>query len=108
MTTSHIQNHVQYLVNAARIAVELGGLTPEQALDLVARNATQNATQARTRGGRWAQETATATIDEALFAGSVARDILDGAIFRPSTGNVRNYALSALQAVLADQAVNAR
>lgn len=104
-TTSHIQNHVQYLANAARVAVELGGLAPGRALDMVARNAQAEATLARTRGGRWAQESTTAAIDEALFAGSVARDILDGAVFRPSTGNVRNYALGVLQAVLADQPV---
>lgn len=98
--TTHIQDHVQYLVNAARIGVRLGGLTPEQALDVVAINAKTEATRARQRTGLWASETTSSAIEEALFAGSVARDILDGTIERPSTGNVRQHALRTLRAAL--------
>lgn len=81
------------LANAARIGVELGGMSPEAALDMAAKQAVQTATDARTRSGIWSSETSSRQIEDALFQGSVARDVLDGEVSRPSTGNVRSYAL---------------
>lgn len=93
---SAIQQAAANLANAARIGIELGGLTPEAALDRVAELAVENASLARTRGGHWARESTSEQIEAALFQGSVARDVLDG-VDRPSTGNVRTYALGLLR-----------
>lgn len=84
---------VANIVAGARVGVSFG-LEPEVALDMAADNAKQTATDARTRGGIWASETTTRQIEDALFQGSVASDILDGTVERPSTGNVRAYALA--------------
>jgi hypothetical protein len=93
---SAIQDAAANLATAARVAVELGGLSPDDALTLAARNAVDEAHLAATRGGRWAVESTTAQIDAVTFQGSVARDILDGTVSRPSTGNVRAYAFALL------------
>jgi hypothetical protein len=95
-TMSAIQECVANLVTAARVAVELGGMSADDALSLAARGAVSEAHAAATRGGRWAVESTTEQIDATLFQGSVARDILDGTVSRPSTGNVRAYALALL------------
>lgn len=72
--------------------------TPEEFLDVIARGFVDNATDARTRTGAWAFESTSEQIENALFYGTVASDILDGTVERPSTGNVRQYALNVLHA----------
>ena len=74
------------------------GTRPEEAVDQVARDLVTRATDARTRNGSWAFETTTEEVEAALFYGMVARDILDGKVARPSTGNVRAYALALVAA----------
>ena len=74
------------------------GIRPEAAVDQIARALVTRATDARTRNGSWASETTTEEIDAALFYGVVARDILDGTVPRPSTGNVREYTLALVAA----------
>lgn len=86
---------VANIVTGAHVAVTFG-VEPEEALNMAARNVRQTATDARTRGGIWAGETSSRQIEDALFQGSVAADILDGTVSRPSTGNVRAYALDLL------------
>lgn len=86
---------VANIVAVARTAASFG-MEPEKALDFAAAATKQTATDARTRGGIWASETTTRQIEDALFQGSVASDILDGTVERPSTGNVRAYALAQL------------
>lgn len=100
MTTTEpltIPTAVANIVAAARVGVEFG-MTAEAALDMAAANAKQTAVDARTRNGVWAYESTTRQIEDAMFQGSVASDILDGSVSRPSTGNVRTYALSLLEA----------
>ena len=74
------------------------GTRPEEAVDQVARALVTRATDARTRNGSWASETTTEEVEAALFYGMVARDILDGKVARPSTGNVRAYTLALVSA----------
>lgn len=91
-----IQQHVGHLIKAAKLSVDLGGYAPEEALILAAKLAVQDAHRARTRDGYWAYETSSEALEDAVFAGSVASDVLDGTVTRPSTGNVREYALAQL------------
>lgn len=93
MTTA-IQQAATNIANAARIAVDLGGMTPDAALSLAARNEVENSHAATSRNGHWASETTSEQIDAVAFQASVAADILDGSVTRPSTGNVRAYALT--------------
>lgn len=80
---------IQYLAIAARLGVQVGGMTADAAADLAATNAKQTAFDARTRNGIWASTTSAAQIEDALFMGTVASDVLDGTVRRPSVGNVR-------------------
>lgn len=83
-----------YIARVARVGVELGKQSPEAALDTACELAVQNAQNALDRVGQWASRATTQQIEEAVFHGSVAQDILDGTVTRPSTGNVRAYALA--------------
>lgn len=96
MSYNSISAVAEALAGIANTTITLSGgkLNAEKALDLAARSAKANATDARTRGGIWATESTTEQIEEALFFGSVASDALDGTISRPSTGNVREYILA--------------
>lgn len=92
---------VEFLARNASMVIELGGMTPEAALDLAARKSIETATAARTRTGIYAQETSSETIEEVLFYAAVARDVLDGEAFRPSVGNVRQAALDGIRELVA-------
>jgi len=96
MTEISIPTAVQNIVTAARVAMDLGGMESIEALDHSAHIARQIGRDARARVGRWARETDTETIEAHCFQGSVAADILDGTVERPSVGNVRSYALQLL------------
>lgn len=87
---------IEVIARNATIAIELGGLSREDALDLAARKSVEAARDARTRTGVYAHETTSETIEEVRFYGAVARDILDGDISCPSVGNVRQAALDKL------------
>ena len=95
MTTTRVATAAAQIAASARTAVDLGQ-QPDAALDLAARCAQQHAADARNRRGVFRTETSAEAIEEALFTGSVAADILDGTISRPSTGNVREFALAVL------------
>jgi hypothetical protein len=90
---SAIAESAANLANAARIGVDLAGVDKAHALDAVCRDAVSIAHKARTRDGFFAREFTTAQLEPYLFQGSVAADILDGTVERPSVGNVRQYAL---------------
>lgn len=92
-----IQTAVENLARAARVAIELGGMAPEAAVDLVCTNALKEAANAASRGGIWARESTQEQIEAALFQGSIARDALEGN-FRPSVQNVRLAVLAAVAA----------
>lgn len=99
-TQTHIQHAAANIATAARINIQLAAdingttMSPTDALELAATNAIANATDATKRTGIWSYESTTEQIETAQFQGAVARDILDGTIERPSTGNVRAYALA--------------
>lgn len=86
----------------ANLMLEMFGaessISPEAAVDQVARTLVKRATEARTRNGSWAFETTAEEVEAALFYGMVARDILDGKVERPSTGNVRAYTIALVTA----------
>ena len=90
----------EQLATAASTILSVAGehFDANSALDYACKHATDNATEARTRGGQWAYESTSEQIEEALFFGSVASDILDGETTRPSVGNVREYALKHMAA----------
>ena len=90
-----IQDSIRNLALAARVAVDLGGMSPEDAADLVARNAIKDAAAAAGRTGIWAREATSEQIEAILFQGSVARDAIEGNS-RPSVGNVWNALLNAI------------
>ncbi len=72
-------------------------LSTESALAQILNDLMQDATDARTRGGRWARESTSEEIDAALWRGSIARDTLDNTS-RPSTGPVGDYVRALLNA----------
>ena len=93
---SAIANAVQSIANLASMRMEYMGETRDDALTSAARGFIANAEDARARRGVYRFETSSETIEDVLFHASVARDILDGNVSRPSVGNVRAYALSLL------------
>lgn len=76
------------LANTVRLATSFGK-TPDEAMNLAAEAAVKSGHDARTRGGIWASESSAEQIEDALFMATVARDVLDGRVARPSVGNVR-------------------
>lgn len=95
-TEINIPTAVNHIVSAATVAINLAGMNHPDALDFAAQSAREVAHDARTRTGFYTTETTTRQIEDATFVGSVAADILDGTTERPSTGNVRAYALALL------------
>lgn len=93
-TTEYTYTSVTAVI--ARLAGNLSedfDLPLEETVDRLAGRMIDNATDARTRGGQWARESTTEQIDEVLFYGTVALDVLDGDVERPSVGNVREHTL---------------
>lgn len=97
-----IQTAARNIATGACILVRFAEKSPEEALTLAAEGSRKNARDCAQRTGIWASTTTSEQIEAALFQGSVAADILDGTISRPSTGNVREYALAAVREVLAN------
>lgn len=91
---SAIANAAHAIANLASIRMECTDEPREDALTTAAESFIANAQDARTRSGSYRFETTSEMIEDVLFHGSVARDILDGDVSRPSVGNVRAYALS--------------
>lgn len=75
---------------------DLTGCTGVEAVMGAALTAVATAEAARKRIGKFRYETTSDEIERLGFLGAVAADILDGTVSRPSTGNVREYALSLL------------
>lgn len=96
-TQTAMQAAAAQIALAAKLYIQLSGTTTHEALNIMARAYASDAHDARTRTKGWARETTSEMLEEVLFLGSVARDILDGTVSRPSTGNVRAYALAAIQ-----------
>lgn len=97
VNTAPVVNYPNTTALIARTARNFGpmlNLTPAEAVDRVARSVVDSAHDARTRTGTWARETTTQQIDDAMFQGTVAADILDGTVARPSVGNVRAHTLA--------------
>lgn len=91
---SAIATAAKSIANLASLRMDFAGETPEVALMGAARGFIDNADKARARGGEYRFETSSETMEDILFHASVAGDILDGEVSRPSVGNVRAYALS--------------
>lgn len=70
------------------------GIDTEAAVIECATVAVESARRARSRIKPFDREMNTEQLEDIAFLGSVAQDILDGAVSRPSTGNVRQYAIS--------------
>ena len=87
-------NAAQSIANLAVLRMELAVESREDALTAAAETFISNAQDAHTRSGSYRFETTTEMLEDVLFHGSVARDIIDGEVSRPSVGNVRAYALS--------------
>ena len=88
----------ELIARQALIVVDLGGMEADAALTYAAETVRSNARDARQRTGIFAGPMTTEQLDEWGFLGAVAGDVLDGSIERPSTGNVRSFALAALLA----------
>lgn len=86
------------IASTASTVASMLDITAEEAVDRFARTMVENAHDARTRGGRWAQESTTQQIEDAMFQGAVAADVLDGTVSRPSIGNVRAHTLALIEA----------
>lgn len=82
------------VADQAKYLAEAVGIDTKAAVNQIARGLVARADEARTRTGAWSYETTTEKVDEALFYGMVANDILDGNIARPSIGNVRAHTLA--------------
>ena len=91
---SAISHAVATIANLAAMRVDFAGETAETALNEAAQAFITQASDARARRGVFTQETTSEQMEDVRFLASVARDILDGEVSRPSTGNVRAYALS--------------
>lgn len=94
---SLITSNVNTVVQMARLSVELGGYTPEDAVDRAARLVEVDAKKAANREGIFAGVMTYELLEEWRVLGSVARDIINGTVVRPSTGNVREYAINAVR-----------
>ena len=95
-TTAPVVDYPTVTATIARLASSFAddfGTSLEETVDRIAQGMVDNASDARTRRGVWASESTSEQIEAALFYGSVARDVLDGSIARPSTGNVREHTL---------------
>ena len=95
MTDYSIPAACQTLATTARIMLSAGIVAnASDALTHAATDMVADAKDARKRVGAFA---ATVSADNAelwVFHGSVASDVLDGSIVRPSVGNVRAYTLA--------------
>lgn len=91
---SAIANAVQSIANLASMRMNYAGETREAALIGAAQGFIANAEDARARRNAYRFETSSETVEDVLFHASVAHDIIDGEVSRPSVGNVRAYALS--------------
>lgn len=91
-----IQSATRTIVDGAKVAMDLRGLSAADALDCAAEYAIQDGRDACARTGAWRTESTAEQIEAATFQAAVARDILNGTVSRPSTGNVRDYALALL------------
>ena len=88
--TVTIRDVADALARTARIAVDFGEEV-ETAITVVATNYTKEADDAVARRGWFSHALTGEQIDQYRFFGAVARDVLDGTVSRPSTGNVRDY-----------------
>lgn len=91
---STIPKAAEYIAHLAKMHIDFTGESPADALTAAATEVTRLAGEARTRTGMFTVEMRSELLEEWLFLGSVARDILDGDVSRPSTGNVREFALA--------------
>ena len=98
MSITTIKEAAESIAKTALVAVELCGMGSGDALTFAAVKTLEGARDARTRSGVFAFETSSEQIAEWAFIGAVAGDIVDGNISRPSTGNVREYALAFVDA----------
>ena len=89
-----ISNAATSIANLASMRMDLAGEDVETALNAAAQTFIDRASDARARRGDFARETTSAQLEDVMFFASVAHDILDGDVSRPSTGNVRAYTLS--------------
>lgn len=94
MQMSAIAKATNSIAILASMRMDLAGEDVETALNAAAQNFIDQASDARARRGAFARETTSAQLEDVMFLASVAHDILDGDASRPSTGNVRAYALS--------------
>lgn len=85
-----MQANATIVANTARIAVELGGMDVDAAIDYAVNTITSDAHDALKRTGAFTCDMTTERLDEWRFLGSVAEDTRNNTP-RPSTGPMRNY-----------------
>jgi len=86
-----LKENADTIARVAEVAMSLGGSSVEWAVDYAAKNVADDAKKARKREGIFAGEMTSEALEEWAFLGSVAHDVINGTISRPSTGNVREY-----------------
>ena len=91
-----IQTAARVIARNATMRCEMLGESRNVALHHAAESIQEEFVSLSKRTGWWAEELSTETIEQWKLFNSVAEDILDGTVSRPSTGNVRNYALNAM------------
>ena len=85
----------QSLATTARILLDAGIVaSASDALTHAATNMVANAKDARKRTGAFSSTLSADNAELWVLYGSVAFDVLDGSVARPSVGNVRAYALA--------------
>ncbi len=86
----------QIVASTARVAIQLGALPVEAAIDAAIESCKQSSRDARNRTGIFRGETTTEAIADMLFVGAVAQDAAHNT-HRPSTGPVRDHIRALLE-----------
>lgn len=88
---AYMIQHLDTIANTARIAVDLAGMSKEDALTRALDSiddTVHGIVSTRDRRGEWSEE----RVEEYRELGGVARDVRNGFV-SPSIGNVRDYVL---------------
>jgi len=102
-----LKENADVIASVAEVAMSLGASSVEWAVDHAAKNIADDAKKARKREGVFASEMTSEALEEWAFLGSVAYDVINGTVSRPSTGNVREYVINAARELAAKNALEA-
>lgn len=96
-----IAQAAQIVAQCARVAMQLGALPIEAAIDAAIENCKKSSRDAQTRAGAYRGPTTSETIADMLFVGAVAQDAADNT-HRPSIGRVRDHIRGLLETTPSD------